>query len=158
MAGGKFTRGFAAREFTRGLRPRGKLAAPPPLARSRIPPATQASNIRNVKSNYLKCAASQRLSPPCVLLFLLNFDGRRARVLSSILPHKVLLPSNVVSSESSGAPFSFARLRAKRRNLRLFQLQLKKWAPKYLQHTRYFNMKCYQSPYPSERKRFLFAT
>ena len=35
--------GFAAREFTRGLRPKGKLAAPPPLARSRIPPATQAS-------------------------------------------------------------------------------------------------------------------
>ena len=35
---GKFTRGFAAREFS----PRGKLAAPPPLARSRIPPATQA--------------------------------------------------------------------------------------------------------------------
>ena len=115
-------------------------------------------NIRNVKSDYLKYIASQCLSPPCVLLFLLNFDGRRARVFSSILSHNVLLPSNVASSESSGPPFSFARLRAKRRNLRLFQLQLKKWTPKYLQHTRYFNMKCYQSPYPSERKRFLFAT
>ena len=36
------------------------------------------SNIRNVKSNYLKCIASQCLSPPCVLFFLWNFDGRRA--------------------------------------------------------------------------------
>ena len=48
MAGGKFTRGFTAREFTRGLRPRGKLAAPPPLARSRIPPATQAKDFFNL--------------------------------------------------------------------------------------------------------------
>ena len=30
-------------EFIRGLRPRGNMAAPPPLPRSRIPPATQAS-------------------------------------------------------------------------------------------------------------------
>ena len=33
------TRGFAAREFPRGL----NMAAPPPLACSRIPPATQAN-------------------------------------------------------------------------------------------------------------------
>ena len=42
MAGGNFTRGFAAREIPSGLRPQGNMAAPPPLARSRIPPATQA--------------------------------------------------------------------------------------------------------------------
>ena len=41
MAGGNFTRGFAAREFPRGLRQGGNMAALP-LARSRIPPATQA--------------------------------------------------------------------------------------------------------------------
>ena len=40
VAGGNFTGSFAARKF-----PRGKevMAAPPPLARSRIPPATQAT-------------------------------------------------------------------------------------------------------------------
>ena len=37
VAGGNFTRGFAARKFPRGLRPR-DMAAPPPLARSQIPP------------------------------------------------------------------------------------------------------------------------
>ena len=37
-------------------------------------------NILNVKSNYLKCIASQCLSPPWVLFFLWNFDGRRTRV------------------------------------------------------------------------------
>ena len=36
VAGRNFTRGFAARKFPR--------AAPPPLARSRIPPATQATS------------------------------------------------------------------------------------------------------------------
>ena len=40
MAGGNFTRGFAAREIPREARE--VIAAPPPLARSRIPPATQA--------------------------------------------------------------------------------------------------------------------
>jgi len=43
MAGGNFTRGFAAREFPCGLRQGGDMAALP-LARSRIPPATQASD------------------------------------------------------------------------------------------------------------------
>ena len=42
VAGGNFTRGLAAREFPRGLRQRGNMAALP-LARSRIPPATQAT-------------------------------------------------------------------------------------------------------------------
>ena len=37
-------------------------------------------NIRNVKSNYLKCIASQCLSPPCVLFFLWTFDGLRTRI------------------------------------------------------------------------------
>ena len=43
VAGGNFTRGFAAREIPRGLCPRGNMAALPPLARSQIPPATQAT-------------------------------------------------------------------------------------------------------------------
>ena len=43
MVGGNFTRGFAARKFLGG--PRGNIAAPPPLARSRIPPATQAKTV-----------------------------------------------------------------------------------------------------------------
>ena len=38
-----FTRGFAAREIPRGLRPGGNMAVPPPLASSRIPPASQSS-------------------------------------------------------------------------------------------------------------------
>ena len=42
VAGGNFTRGFAAREIPRGHRPRENMAASPPLPRSRIPPATQA--------------------------------------------------------------------------------------------------------------------
>ncbi len=46
MAGGNFTRGFATRKFPRGQSPQGNMAALmaalPPLARSRIPPATQA--------------------------------------------------------------------------------------------------------------------
>ena len=41
VAGGNFTRGFAVREFPRGLRQGGNMEALP-LARSRIPPATQA--------------------------------------------------------------------------------------------------------------------
>ena len=41
VAGGNFTRGFAARKFPRGRSPRGNMVAP--LARSRIPPATQAT-------------------------------------------------------------------------------------------------------------------
>ena len=40
----RFTRGFAARKFLAGLARDGIIAAPPPpLARSLIPPATQAS-------------------------------------------------------------------------------------------------------------------
>ena len=41
-------------------------------------------NIRNVKSNYLKCIGSQCFPLPCVLFFLSNFDGRGTRV--SMIP------------------------------------------------------------------------
>ena len=37
-------------------------------------------NIRNVKSNYLKCIPSPCLSPSCELNFYLNFDGRNMPV------------------------------------------------------------------------------
>ena len=44
VAGGKFTRGFAARDFPRGLREKiWRLRRS--LARSRIPPATQANSV-----------------------------------------------------------------------------------------------------------------
>jgi len=57
-------------------------------------------NIRNVKSNYLKCIASRCLSPPCVLFFLSNFDGQRARVSqydSLMLMHDLSNKGNLVS-------------------------------------------------------------
>ena len=41
-------------------------------------------NIRNVKSNYLKCIGSQCFPLPCLLFFLSNFDGRGTRV--SMIP------------------------------------------------------------------------
>jgi len=47
VAGGNFTHGFAAREFPRGLRQGGDMAAVP-LARSRIPPATQAIQAHDI--------------------------------------------------------------------------------------------------------------
>ena len=59
VAGENFTRDFAAREIPSGLRPQGNMAAPPPLARSRIPPATQAT--RSLRSLFLSRALRERL-------------------------------------------------------------------------------------------------